>query len=337
MRSQDALELFRTMIYDIKCKITSTIDVLRSPKNKHQTYPYCCIPHVSFPTPEYRDHVLKLKKIRESANQISETLIKSQQIKFDFAFANAIAQFGIGECGECTHQLVVDFLHSELFNHGSLLQIMLVDGDNNHEFAIYFPDTIQMFQPKENTSFSAWLQAIPHNIREQMILVDPWRYLVQSLSDEGIQRIIQSLKIDYLNTVHRSAFFNRTISAKNLQQWEADTKLIFQKMCLLPEIAAFQHSDAVKIQDKPRQVVLLNEKCTHLSFFAQQRPGYFVDAVAEIDTPQKEEEALALQSHLNTGHFHTQGQKFFTVRNINVSNGPFGNGEKINNPPQYVR
>ncbi|OGT41492.1 MAG: hypothetical protein A3F13_03545 [Gammaproteobacteria bacterium RIFCSPHIGHO2_12_FULL_40_19] len=322
MRS--SFELLQQMVYEVKSRITSSIDLSR--EDPHQTYPYAD-GHFDHVPPEHRAYVAKLKTIRDKACQTREALLQSQQISFPFAFGNAIARLGVGECAECTFELTADFSRSELFNRGSLLQIVLMDADNSHMFAIYFPNTVTVVKPQENASFSAWLKTIPENIRHEMILVDAWRHLVQPLSPPGMEALLTCLSLDKLNSVNGATIINNKISAESLQKWNADIELIFQKMCLHPEIAEFC---PVKIPYETVQVTTLNSHCTHLKFFAQQRPHYFVDAVTPLKTPAEAQEATTLRARLNTGEIIAMhGQRFFVVRNINDSSAPFGNAEKV--------
>ena len=101
-------------------------------------------------------------------------------------------------------------------------------------------------------------------------------------------------------------------------------------MCKDPKIATLMDSDAVKLPYETTQVALLNRKCTHLKFFAQERPGYFVDAIAPITTVDATTEVKSLQLALGTGDTIRIGsQNFFIVRNVNDSSGPLGSAEKV--------
>lgn len=75
-----SIQLLSNMVCDIKCRITSSIDISR--KDPHQTYPYAS-GHFDEKVPlEHLAYVSKLKLIRDKASQTRDALRQSQQITF---------------------------------------------------------------------------------------------------------------------------------------------------------------------------------------------------------------------------------------------------------------
>lgn len=324
--TQDLLE---KIVYELRSRICCSIDVARGSGSEHERYS-----HLFFREPvsdEVNAYISMSDSIRSKAGETYQLLQSSRVYRFSYQVSTvygAIVRFGVGECGECVSEFIFQFQQSlDLLRQGYLLNFAVQDPNlknRMHNFLIYVLRTRQLpALPTKNCNFSGWLNSVDSEIRNEMILVDPWRNVVEPLTLTATEHLIACINGDHLDQVYAAA--------KHFEQYsEQDSTLttkiteeidfLYKRMCLIPTIATYFMNERKKASGNTVLVSILNQRCPGLTFFATVRRGYLTDAVAEIHSNEQHKQAVQLIVSLRSGQIikTLNGEKYYVLEGINV-------------------
>jgi hypothetical protein len=296
MKTEEALFLFRKIMRDTRYTLNCGIDYV-STRFFAKSRPYSgLLLEDKHDFPQFTLQNKRIQGIRLMMQGIFEGL-HEDWVKKCTALYLTIARFGIGACAESVTLFLYEALFkTTIYQSGYFLNIALYDQDfkpKNHNFLIYVPHLLQIPRlPQKGESFLDWLGSIDKTTGEEMILIDPWRFMTEALTPQVKHELIKAINWSRLTTTAACAKMNVAGDLSLVQEtWDDEIDETYQKFCESPQLMAF-FPVSKKIEYKPILIELLNNSCaSSLTFSARVKPTYFVDAVAELTTLEMVERA----------------------------------------------